>query len=113
MIQDKNNSEHYFWGVNCQGWRLLDTNDLSIIEEEMAPFTSEKYHSHKYAQQLFYILSGAAEFELGDQKYKVLEGQSFYIEPELKHRIINNFEYPLKFLVISRPSSKKDRQEII
>ncbi len=112
MIKDRNNSEHYYWQNNCQGWRLVDKQDLSVIEEEMPPHTSEVFHFHKYAQQLFFINSGIAEFELDNKKYKVATGQSFYIEPNLKHRISNNTNEILKFIVISHPSTKNDRFEV-
>lgn len=111
LIKDKDNSEHYYWGRNCQGWRLIDENDFAVIEEEMPPHTYEKLHFHKYAKQLFYIIDGIAEFEVTDKKYKVYANQSFYIKPGLKHRIYNNTNKPLKFIVISQPSVKNDRFE--
>lgn len=112
MTKDKKNSEHYFLGDNFQSWRLLDKRELSVIDEEMATYTKEKYHFHKQARQLFYIISGTAEFELEDKKYKVAKEQSFIIEPELKHKIINYIDKFLKFIVISQPSNKNDRFEI-
>ena len=111
MIKDKENSEHYFWGANCQGWRLVDENEFTVIEEEMPPHTFEILHSHKKAKQLFYIIEGIAEFEVTNKKYKVFANQSFYIKPDLKHRIFNNTNEPLKFIVISQPSTKNDRIE--
>lgn len=112
MIKDKNNSEHYYWGENCQGWRLVDEDELSVIEEEMPPNTSEKLHFHKNAKQLFYINKGTADFEVTNQKYTVAAGQSFYIKPNLEHRILNHSNEVLKFIVISQPSTKNDRIEL-
>ena len=34
-------ADHYTWGNNCDGWHLVRTPDLSIIEELMLPDTSE------------------------------------------------------------------------
>jgi mannose-6-phosphate isomerase-like protein (cupin superfamily) len=111
MIIEKTKSKHYYWGNNCEGWRLVDGNSLSVIDEEMPPHTSEKIHFHKNAQQLFYIKSGIADFEVEGKIYKVISDQSFYIEPLLKHKIINNTNESLKFIVISQPSTKTDRVE--
>ncbi len=111
MVKDKKNSEHYYWGENCQSWRLIDVNDFTVIEEEMPPHTSEKLHFHKNAKQLFYVIAGLAEFEVANKKYKVLTNQSLYIKPNLKHRIFNNTNEPLKFIVISHPTTKNDRFE--
>jgi len=36
-VVSTNNAEHYQWGGDCDGWRLLDTQGLSIIEERVLP----------------------------------------------------------------------------
>jgi hypothetical protein len=33
-------AEHYAWGEHCQGWRLVNNADLSVIEEIMPPGTA-------------------------------------------------------------------------
>jgi len=38
-IKNTNNAEHYLWGDNCDGWHLLKTDSLSIIQENMPPDT--------------------------------------------------------------------------
>lgn len=112
MIRDKQNSEHYFWGANCQGWRLVDGPLLSIIEEEMPPHTAEKKHFHKEAQQLFYIKSGVATFEIEGKEYHCEANQSFYIMPGVVHQITNKCSESLKFIVTSQPSTKGDRYDV-
>ncbi len=112
MIKDKNNSEYYNLGKNCQDWRLVDNRELSVIVEEMAPKTSEEFHLHKNSQQLFYIITRVAEFELDDKKHTVEAGQSFYVEPSLKFRVLNNSSGILKFILISQPTTVDDRYEI-
>jgi mannose-6-phosphate isomerase-like protein (cupin superfamily) len=109
MIKDKDNSLHYYWGKNCQGWKLVDEKELTIIEEEMPPFTSEEIHFHKKARQLFYIKSGIAGFEIENKLFSITANQSVYVKPGLKHRIINNNNEELKFIVISSPSTAGDR----
>ena len=89
MIIDKTNSEHFFWGDNCQGWRLVNENDLSVICEEMPPHTSEKIHYHKNAQQLFYTKSGIADFEVEGEIYEVASINHFILDLSLKHKITN------------------------
>ena len=58
------NAGYYTWGDKCDGWHLLKTDSLSVIREKMPPGTSERLHYHQHAQQLFYILSGTATFEI-------------------------------------------------
>ncbi len=52
-VTSKQNSEHYVWGNNCDGWHLLKTDSLSIIQENMPPNTHENLHFHSHAQQFF------------------------------------------------------------
>ena len=43
-IKNIQNSENYKWGKNCDGWKLVDTNSLSVIQEKMPPKTEENLH---------------------------------------------------------------------
>ena len=56
MIKTKENSEHYFWGEQCDSWVFHNNDNLVVKQEMMPPKTSEKLHFHKLAQQFFYIL---------------------------------------------------------
>ncbi|MDF2433793.1 MAG: hypothetical protein JWP44_3424 [Mucilaginibacter sp.] len=109
MITSTENAEHYNWGKNCDGWHLLRTESLSVIQERMPPATSEQLHYHEYSQQVFYILSGTATFETGEETKTVQPGQSIHIPKNTRHRIINKGDIDLHFLVISEPKSHGDR----
>ncbi|WP_295127587.1 cupin domain-containing protein [uncultured Chitinophaga sp.] len=109
MIKSTENAEHYTWGSDCDGWHLLKHNDLSVIQERMPAGTSEQLHMHEKSRQLFYVLSGAAEMEVNGVKYVFTAGQSLAVEPGAKHRIFNNSDTDLHFLVVSSPKSHGDR----
>ncbi len=109
MILSKTNAEHFTWGNNCDGWHLLKSNKLSIIEEKMPPDTSEQLHYHNKAQQVFYILSGIATFEIDGQTQTVKANESIHIESNHPHKISNMHQADLCFLVISEPMSHGDR----
>lgn len=109
MLISKNNVVHYVWGENCDGWHLLKTDSLSVIQERMPPGTAETLHFHTKAKQLFFILSGVATMELEGNEYMVNAGESFYIKCGKKHRIKNTTDEDLHFLVISEPKSHGDR----
>jgi mannose-6-phosphate isomerase-like protein (cupin superfamily) len=106
---NKENAEHYNWGNNCDGWRLVKTESLSVIREKMPPLAKEQLHYHEKSQQFFYILSGIATFEINERKVTVNENSGIHIKPGIKHRISNNEENDLEFLVISEPKSHVDR----
>jgi len=103
------NAEHYTWGDNCDGWHLLKTESLSVIQEKMPPGTSEQLHFHKHVQQLFYVLSGTATFEINGQVVILIAKESIHIPKMAKHCIANWSEQDLEFLVISEPKAHGDR----
>ena len=100
---------HYIWGDVCDGWVLVDTEDLSVKQERMPPNTAEALHYHKYSQQFFFILSGIATFEVESQSIKVSAGEGFHIKAGEKHRIINEGDKDLEFVLSSQPSTNNDR----
>ena len=111
MIRNKNNSEHYSWGDNCSGWFLVNTPELSVIEELMPPNTAEKEHCHQFAQQYFEIKSGIATFKIEEEIIEVPSGSGIHISPRTKHCIFNNGKSDLEFVVISQPNTGGDRIE--
>jgi mannose-6-phosphate isomerase-like protein (cupin superfamily) len=111
MLKNKSNAAHYQWGTGCDGWYLVQSNNLSIIEERMPPGTAEVEHYHEVAEQYFYILKGEATFELNTEVFVVGERSGFYVPPRAKHRIRNLAETDLEFIVISQPGTRGDRIE--
>jgi quercetin dioxygenase-like cupin family protein len=103
-IKSTENTEHYKWGDNCDGWHLLKSESLSVIQEKMPPHTSEGLHFHNSAQQFFFILKGTATFEVEGEVFIVSESNGFHILPYQKHRVFNHTNSELRFLVISEPN---------
>lgn len=92
------------------GWHLLASAELSVIQEEMPPKTSEQLHYHEKAQQVFYILSGLATLHIAEEKLMLKAGDAIQIPAKTIHQIQNDEEHlSLTFLVISQPKSHGDR----
>lgn len=111
MKKSKENSEHYIWGDNCSGWHLVKSQSLSVIEELMPPYTQESKHYHEKSQQFFQILRGTATFEIENDIIQVESGAGIHIPPKTKHRIRNDQQENLEFIVISEPTTRGDRIE--
>lgn len=111
MVKNLTNSEHYYWGDNCEGWHLVKTSELSIIQERMPPGTSETRHYHQHAQQFFFILSGTASLEVEGESLTVSALSGMHILPGQRHRIHNQTAEDLLFTVTSQPTSRGDRHE--
>ncbi|MEA4940616.1 MAG: cupin domain-containing protein [Christensenella sp.] len=112
MVINKTTAEHYTWGEVCDGWRLADQQDLAVIQEHMPPKTKETRHVHAYARQFFYILEGEALMELNGENHRLRTHEGIEIPPNTPHTMMNPFESPVEFLVISSPATKGDRTNI-
>jgi mannose-6-phosphate isomerase-like protein (cupin superfamily) len=99
----------YTWGDGCTATVLLQTSQLSVKRETMPPGSAEVLHLHHQAQQLFYVLNGTAVFYLDKQSHPISAGEHIHIPPGTSHRVANESELPLEFLVISQPDTADDR----
>lgn len=103
------NAQHYKWGDNCDGWHLLSSPYLSVIQERMPPGTQEVKHYHEHSEQVFYILSGQATFYIDEEELTLEPQDSLHIPARTSHQIQNNSDQDVHFLVISHPKSHGDR----
>lgn len=103
------NAEHYLWGNQCDGWFLVRTPELNIIEERMPPGTSEARHHHERARQFFFVLEGELTMEVEHHDFIVRAGEGIEIAPGQSHQAINRGNAPLRILVTSQPPSHGDR----
>jgi quercetin dioxygenase-like cupin family protein len=103
------NAEHYLWGQACDGWHLLATDPLSVIEERMPPGSFEQRHYHRQARQFFYVLDGEATLELDGMTHRLRRGEGLHVPPEIAHQVRNDGMDDVRFLVISTPKAHGDR----
>jgi mannose-6-phosphate isomerase-like protein (cupin superfamily) len=105
-------AHHYVWGKVCDGWPLLQSADLSVIEESVPPGAGEVRHFHSRTRQFFYVLSGEATLELDDKAVTFSAGQGVHVPPGVAHRFHNASAAPVRFLVVSSPAVGGDRTEV-
>jgi mannose-6-phosphate isomerase-like protein (cupin superfamily) len=106
-------AEHYKWGgpqsTDCDGWHLVKTPELSIIEELMPPGTSEARHSHVNARQFFFVLEGELTLEVEHHNFVLHDGEGLEISPGQAHQAMNRSTKPMRMVVTSQPPSHGDR----
>ncbi len=100
---------HYHWGTGCQGWNLVSEEGLSVKLERMPPHSSEMSHWHERARQFFFILQGEAVMETGKGRVRLLAGEGIHIPPGEVHRILNEGNTDLEFILSSQPTTSQDR----
>lgn len=104
---------HETWGADCSAWRLVAGPDLAVAEEVMPPGTTEKRHVHRRARQFFYVLSGTLSMEReGGESIDLGSGEGLEMPPGIVHRAHNVSQEPVRFLVISAPTTKGDREDL-
>ncbi|WP_188760005.1 cupin domain-containing protein [Edaphobacter acidisoli] len=109
MTISKDTAEHYLWGQGCDGWHLVRTPELSVIEERMPPGTSEARHYHVRARQFFYVLEGELTMEVERSFHTLRAGEGVEIAPGMAHQAFNRSGSDVRFLVTSHPPSHGDR----
>ncbi|MED4074252.1 cupin domain-containing protein [Priestia endophytica] len=112
MKINKRNAEHYTWGDQCDGWRLVNQKDLSVIHERMPPNTSEVRHYHTKSRQFFFVLTGTATLEINGRLENIMPLEGVEVPPHVAHQMMNRSDEDVEFLVISQPTSKEDRIQI-
>jgi mannose-6-phosphate isomerase-like protein (cupin superfamily) len=112
MMISKENAEHYFWGDNCDGWYLVNRQDMLVIHEKMPAGTSEKRHFHSVSRQFFFVLDGVLSMELEGKMHNIKALQGLEIPPGSKQQARNDTEFPVEFIVISHPTTRGDRSDL-
>lgn len=110
LVMNRDTADAYFWNDGkCQAWRLLEGQDLTVIEEIMPPGTAEQRHSHTFARQFFYVLEGEAIMSVAERTYTLRPGDGVMVAPRQAHAICNESDGDLRVLVISAPRANGDR----
>jgi mannose-6-phosphate isomerase-like protein (cupin superfamily) len=111
-VVDKDNSPFFEWGEACNGWRFLADDKLSVNREKMPASTAEKLHFHFKSTQFFYIIQGKATIIIEGQRHELTSDQGIGVPQNLAHKIINESDMDMDFLVISSPKTTNDRINI-
>jgi len=111
-LRNRHNAEHYNWGEVCDGWRLLATEDLAVTEERIPPGRGEVRHYHRRARQLFYVIDGQLDIELESTRFRLGIGDALEIPAMSQHKVWNETNGDVSFLVISSPTTRGDRVDV-
>jgi mannose-6-phosphate isomerase-like protein (cupin superfamily) len=113
QIINTKSAEHYKWGgpqgTDCDGWHLVRTHELSVIEELMPAGANEVRHHHVHARQFFYVLEGELTLEVEQQNFVLHAGEGLEIAPGQRHQALNRSMKATRILVTSQPPSHGDR----
>lgn len=112
-IASTSTAEHYTWGgrkaADCEGWHLVKTPSLSVIEERMPSGTSETRHSHVHADQFFFVLEGQLTLDVERERFVINAGEGIEVSAGQSHQAVNEGPNTVRMIVISQPPSHGDR----
>ena len=103
------NAEHYLWSDICHGWHLLKSSGLSVIQKMVPPGGAKVAHYHEHAHQFFFIPAGTATLEIAGHRMELVSQQGISVPAKTHHRLLNEADTELIFLLISAPPSHGDR----
>lgn len=84
----------------------------SLAHAKVKP--GEITYPHKLkSSEVYYILEGAGEIYINDEKEKVSAGQTIYIPPNSVQKIENTGENDLAFLCIVDPAWRPEDEELM
>ncbi|NER25699.1 MAG: cupin domain-containing protein [Symploca sp. SIO1C2] len=106
---NKANAENFKWGTACDGWHLLKSDELSIVEEIMPPGSKGVVHHHEVSRHFFYVLEGEASLVIDGTTHLLNRGDSILVLPGKVHQIKNESGDELNFLVVSSPECFTDK----
>ena len=109
----KKTAKHYQWGDSdnpqCDGWHLVESETLSVIQERMPPNTQEVMHFHQKAEQFFFVIEGNATMIVDGEVHQLTSQQGIHIPAGTPHQMKNLTDCDLHFTVTSTPPSHGDR----
>jgi quercetin dioxygenase-like cupin family protein len=105
-------ANHYLWGEQCDGWRLVERERLSLREERIRPGCAEIAHFHRIAHQIFYVLSGELTIRTLERTLLARPGEAVEIPPGIVHLVENCGEDDLRILLFSSPDTAGDRHDV-
>ncbi|WXR61820.1 cupin domain-containing protein [Peptostreptococcaceae bacterium AGR-M142] len=80
-------------------------NEMEPILMELKPFGKTDLDLPHNGEEFGYVIKGSITLYVGNKKYKVKKGESFYFKPDREHKIENNSNKETILIWVSTPPS--------
>ncbi|MBN2579426.1 MAG: cupin domain-containing protein [Pirellulales bacterium] len=80
----------------------------SLAEARLPPDGSTTPHRHERTEEIYYILQGTGQMQVGEEIHQVVPGDAVAIPPGARHQITNTGNEILKFLCCCAPAYEHD-----
>ncbi len=85
----------------------------SLAEARVDPGSRTAPHRHRLTEELYFILEGEGEMELGDRRFAVGPGDTVCIAPGTRHAIRATGTAALRFLCCCAPAYRHEDTELL
>ena len=118
MKSHRNSIEPYMTRDGSEIRELLhpaqqQTVNQSLAEAVVPAGVSTHLHLHRESEEIYYVLGGSGEMELGERRFSLAEGDSVCITPGTPHRLHKYTSDPLVILCCCAPAYRNEDTELL
>src|SRR5512133_1714707 len=92
-----------FMGVTHKLTQPQTGGAFYLFEAEFEPETGNGLHTHRYEDEVVYVLQGGIEISLDNKKLQASAGGVVHLPKNIPHALYNPFHTPSKFLTMTVP----------
>ena len=79
-----------------------------LFEFEFDPESGNRLHVHQHEDEVVYVLEGAIEIRLGDQKIQAVTGDVAHLPKQIPHALRNPLKTPSRYLAMATPGGMEN-----
>jgi quercetin dioxygenase-like cupin family protein len=83
-------------------------SDYYLFGFEFDPESGNSLHEHRYEDEVVYVLEGAIEIRLGDQKLQAVAGGVAHLPKQIPHALHNPLKTTSRYLAIAIPGGMEN-----
>jgi quercetin dioxygenase-like cupin family protein len=92
-----------FLGVKHKLTRQQTGGAYYLFEFEFDPESGNRLHVHRYEDEVVYVLEGAIQIRLGDERLQAGVGGVAHLPKTIPHALYNPLKTPSRYLAIAIP----------
>jgi len=97
-----------FLGVTHKLTRLHTGGAYYLFEFEFDPESGNRLHVHSYEDEVLYVIEGAIQIRLGNEKLQAVAGGVSHLPKSIPHALYNPLKTPSRYLAIAIPGGMEN-----
>jgi mannose-6-phosphate isomerase-like protein (cupin superfamily) len=88
-------------------------HNQSLAEALVPAGSATLLHRHQHSEEIYHFTAGTGYMRMGDEEFRVTEGDTVCIPPGTPHALINRGDEELRLLCCSSPPYSDDDTELL